>query len=118
MWRDKGGLRLEGASAEQRPGQIAFKAFLMNILNPKLSLFFLAFLPQFIHPGPLGPLAQMLVLSAVFMAMTLAVFLVYGFLAHSFRRFILDSPRVQSHLQRAFAATFAFLGLELALSDR
>lgn len=118
MWRDKGGFNLGETPAEVRPREIALKAFLMNILNPKLSIFFLAFLPQFIAPGAQGPLPQMLGMSAVFMAMTLAVFLVYGLLAHTFRKTILDSPRVQSWFQRGFAATFAALGLDLAFSER
>ena len=91
----------------------------MNILNPKLTIFFLAFLPQFVHSGEtLPPMAQMLLLSAVFMAMTFAVFVVYGFMAHAFRRAVVESPRVQNWLRRGFAASFAGLGANLALSDR
>ena len=94
------------------------KAFLLNILNPKLTIFFLAFLPQFVEPAAASPLAQMLVLSGVFMAMTFAVFVVYGFLSHAFRKAVVGSPRVQAWLRRSFAAAFAGLGANLALSDR
>ncbi len=119
-WRDRAGFAIDPASAaETSTGRIVLRAFLMNILNPKLTIFFLAFLPQFVHPGEaLPPMAQMLVLSAVFMAMTFAVFVVYGFLAHAFRRAVVESPRVQNWLRRGFAASFAGLGANLALSNR
>ena len=90
----------------------------MNILNPKLTIFFLAFLPQFVEPNAASPLAQLLLLSGIFMAMTFAVFVVYGFLAHAFRKSVIESPRVQSWLRRGFAAAFAGLGVNLALSDK
>jgi threonine/homoserine/homoserine lactone efflux protein len=93
-------------------------AFLLNILNPKLTLFFFAFLPQFVEPGADNPLVQLLLLSAVFMAMTFAVFVIYGMLAHAFRRRIMDSVRVQQWLRYSFAATFAGLGAKLALTEK
>lgn len=94
------------------------KAILLNILNPKLTIFFLAFLPQFVAPGAGSPLGQLLVLSAVFMAMTFVVFVVYGFLADAFRRAVIESPRVQAWLRKGFAGAFAGLGAQLALSER
>ncbi len=97
---------------------LVLKAFLLNILNPKLTIFFLAFLPQFVEPSAGSPMAQLLVLSAIFMAMTFAVLVIYGFLAHAFRRTVIESPRVQTWLRRSFAAAFAGLGVNLALSDR
>ncbi|HEX6136674.1 MAG TPA: LysE family translocator, partial [Casimicrobiaceae bacterium] len=97
---------------------IVVKAVLLNLLNPKLTIFFLAFLPQFVVPGEAAPLLQLLALSAVFMAMTFAVFVVYGFLAHAFRRAVLESPRVQAWLRRGFSAAFAGLGVQLALTER
>ena len=97
---------------------VVVKAFLLNILNPKLTIFFLAFLPQFVEPAAASPLRQMLVLSSVFMAMTFAVFVVYGFLAHLFRKAVVESPRVQAWLRRGFASAFAGLGVNLALSDK
>ena len=94
------------------------KAFLLNILNPKLTIFFLAFLPQFISPTAASPTLQLLTLSAVFMAMTFAVFVLYGLLAHAFRKAVIESPRVQAWMRRGFAATFAALGVQLAASER
>ena len=95
------------------------KAFLLNILNPKLSLFFLAFIPQFVVSGGAEPpLVQMLALSGIFMLMTFVVFVGYGCIAHAFRARVVGSPRVQAWLRRGVAASFAGLGINLALSDR
>lgn len=117
-WKDKTAFRVHETGARARPGSLVVKAILLNLLNPKLTLFFLAFLPQFVDHGARSPLAQLLLLSAVFMAMTLAIFVVYGVLADTFRRAVIESPRVQSWLRRGFAAAFAGLGIELAISDR
>ena len=117
-WKDKSAFTVEAAPSRSTAIGIVFKAILLNILNPKLTIFFLAFLPQFIKPDAVSPLAELLLLSGVFMAMTFAVFVVYGLLAHLFRRAVIESPRVQSWLRRGFAATFAGLGTQLALSER
>jgi threonine/homoserine/homoserine lactone efflux protein len=117
-WRDKSAFAVEGASSGNTVMDLIIKAVLLNILNPKLTIFFLAFLPQFVEQGASSPLAQLLLLSGVFMAMTFAVFVVYGLLAHTFRRTVIDSPRVQSWLRRGFAVTYAGLGAQLALSER
>ena len=120
-WRDTSAFVIDEAAASKNRSSAAglvLKAFLLNILNPKLTIFFLAFLPQFVEPNGGSPIAQLLVLSAIFMAMTFAVFVVYGFLAHAFRRAVIESPEVQAWLRRSFAVAFAGLGANLALSDR
>jgi threonine/homoserine/homoserine lactone efflux protein len=117
-WRDETAFAIESNSSARSAPTIVVKAFLLNILNPKLTIFFLAFLPQFVEPAHGSPLAQLLVLSGVFMAMTLAIFVVYGFLAHAFRKAVIESPRVQAWLRRGFAVAFAGLGANLALSER
>jgi len=117
-WRDKSAFAVDSNSTANTASHLVLKAFLLNILNPKLTLFFLAFLPQFIQPGTTAPLAQLLLLSAVFMAMTFAVFVAYGFLAHAFRSAVIESPQVQAWLRRGFAAAFAGLGANLAASER
>ena len=117
-WRDTSAFAIDGTSSTATAIGLVMKAFLLNILNPKLTIFFLAFLPQFVQPGTTEPLVQLLFLSATFMAMTFVVFVVYGFLAHAFRKAVVESPRVQAWLRRGFAATFAGLGANLALSDR
>ena len=117
-WNDKTVLAVDVVSSRGTALSLIVKAVLINILNPKLTIFFLAFLPQFVKPGAPSPLAQLLLLSGVFMAMTLAVFVVYGILAHAFRQAVIESPRIQSWLRRGFAAAFAGLGANLARAER
>lgn len=118
MWREQGTIAVSREAEATSGGRLVLKAFLLNILNPKLSIFFLAFIPQFVTPGAAAPLAQMLVLSSVFMGMTFVVFAVYGVLSHGFRQFVIDSPRFMTGLQRGFSGIFAALGVNLAFSDR
>jgi len=118
MWRDTGSFAFDKPPSETEPHNIAVKAFLLNILNPKLSIFFLAFLPQFVSPNGTSPLAQMLIFSGIFMGMTFVVFVVYGLLANLFRSSVINSPRVQTGLQRSFAIAFAGLGVDLAFSKQ
>lgn len=117
-WRDKSAFKLDQKPANSTALALVVRALLLNILNPKLTIFFLAFLPQFVPTGSTEPLYQLLLLSAVFMAMTFVVFLAYGLLAHAFRKAVVESARVQNWLRRGFAASFAGLGLNLALSDK
>jgi threonine/homoserine/homoserine lactone efflux protein len=117
-WRDKETLTVDKAPTTASAGSLVIRAFLLNILNPKLSIFFLAFLPQFVAQDAASPLLQLLTLSGIFMLMTFVVFVIYGLLANGFRNVVINSPRVQSWLRRSFAAAFAGLGLNLALSDR
>jgi len=117
-WRDRSAFAMNEAPAVATARSLMLRGFLLNILNPKLTIFFLAFLPQFVTPGSTAPAVQMLVLSAVFMAMTFAVFVIYGLLANGFRRAVIESPRVQNWLRRSFAAAFAGLGLNLAFAQR
>lgn len=117
-WRDRSAFAVSDTPVVASARSLMLRGLLMNILNPKLTIFFLAFLPQFVAPGSTAPTAQMLVLSSVFMAMTLAVFVMYGLLANVFRRAVIESPRVQNWLRRSFAAAFAGLGLNLAFAQR
>ena len=117
-WRDRSAFAMNDAPTATTARGLMIRGFLLNILNPKLTIFFLAFLPQFVTPGNISPAVQMLVLSAVFMAMTFAVFVIYGLLANGFRRAVIESPHVQNWLRRSFAAAFAGLGLNLAFAQR
>lgn len=117
-WRDRSSINTQVVQGGVGAGGLVVRAFLLNILNPKLTIFFLAFIPQFVEPNAPSPLAQLLALSAIFMAMTFGVFVVYGLLAHAFRTAVVESPRVQAWLRRGFAGVFAGLGTQLALSDR
>lgn len=117
-WRSPAALKVRAdAPARSTGGRIA-EAMLVNLLNPKLSLFFLTFLPQFIAPGEAQPAERMAQLSLVFMAMTLVVFLGYGVFAARFRDQVLQRPSVLVWLRRGFAAAFVALGGKLALMQR
>ena len=91
-WRDKSAFTVAAAAGRATARSLVTRAFLLNILNPKLTIFFLAFLPQFVAPDAATPLRDLLVLSGVFMAMTFVVFVVYGLLANAFRRAVIESP--------------------------
>ncbi|NIG20285.1 LysE family translocator [Pantoea sp. Al-1710] len=93
-------------------------ALLLNLFNPKLSLFFLAFLPQFIASESSTPTQDMLVLSAIFMLLTLFIFMLYGAFAALMRRRVLEKPRVLCFMNRIFALSFVCLGIKLLISSR
>ncbi len=116
-WRDHSAFTFQPVQDKGSALSLVVKAFVLNILNPKLTIFFLAFLPQFVVPDSESPLGQLLGLSGVFMAMTFAVFVLYGLLAHAFRNAVIESPRVQAWLRRGFAGAFAGLGARLAFSE-
>ncbi len=118
MWRETGSLRFDSSLTKIGLWQIVRRGFLINILNPKLSIFFLAFLPLFVNQNASSPTLNMVLLSLMFMAMTLVVFILYGISANGVRRYVVNSPRVIIWLQRTFAATFATLGIKLAMTDQ
>ena len=116
--RESGALKVEKEVGARSAIQVTVTAILINILNPKLSIFFLAFLPQFISAGEAQPLSRMLELSGVFMLMTFVVFVGYGLFAASIRDHVISRPRVLTWMRRSFAAAFAALGAKLAFADR
>jgi threonine/homoserine/homoserine lactone efflux protein len=117
--RDHGTLQLDDAETARRSAaQVIVSAVAINILNPKLSIFFVAFLPQFVAADDPNRLTVMLELSAVFMLLTFAVFVVYGLLAASIRRHVIGRPRLLTWMRRSFAAAFVALGAKLALAER
>jgi threonine/homoserine/homoserine lactone efflux protein len=116
--RERGALSISKESGARTDIQVTIEAVLINILNPKLSIFFLAFLPQFISVDEEHPLGEMLILSAVFMLMTFVVFVGYGLFAAAVRDHVISRPRVLTWMRRTFAAAFVALGARLALSER
>ena len=116
--RERGALRVDQPVDTRSALQVTVTAILINILNPKLSIFFFAFLPQFVRADETHPLSHMLGLSAVFMALTFVVFVGYGLFAAAIRDHVIARPRVLSWMRRSFAAAFVALGAKLALAER
>lgn len=116
--RDRGALRVEETAGSRSAAQVIVTAILINILNPKLSMFFFAFLPQFLSAREPHPLSRMLEMSAVFMLLTFVVFVGYGLFAASIRRHVISRPRVLTWMRRTFAGAFVALGIKLAFADR
>jgi threonine/homoserine/homoserine lactone efflux protein len=116
--KEHGALQVDKEVGAKSATQVIVQAILINILNPKLSIFFFAFLPQFVNSDEAQPLLRMSELSAVFMLLTFVVFVGYGLFAASIRNHVISRPRVLVWMRRAFAGAFAALGAKLALADR
>jgi threonine/homoserine/homoserine lactone efflux protein len=112
--RDRDALAVATEAAPRSAVSVIVSGVLVNILNPKLTIFFVAFLPQFVRPG--DPVARMVELSAVFMVLTFVVFAGYGAFAAAVRHKVLTRPRVLAWVRRTFAAAFVALSAKLAFS--
>lgn len=118
MWRETGVMKFDSCRKSQSNRQIAVRGLLINILNPKLSIFFLAYLPLFVNPAAGSPASQMLLMSVVFMGLTLLIFIIYGIFANAVSAYVVKSTKIMSKIQRSFAIIFAILGLKLAMSEK
>ncbi|MDU0339901.1 LysE family translocator [Bosea rubneri] len=116
--KEQGALKVETKADSRSFWRVMVDGIAINVLNPKLSIFFVAFLPQFIAADEASPLARMLELSGVFMAMTFVVFALYGLFAAAMRDHVVTRPAVMTWLRRSFAAAFVALGAKLALTER
>ena len=116
--RETGTLSVETDKEPKPAMKVIVESILINILNPKLSIFFFAFLPQFVPAQSEGALGQMLLLSGVFMAVTFAVFAIYGLFAAAMRAHVISRPAIMTWMRRTFAAAFVLLGVRLAFAER
>ncbi|MEO8686021.1 MAG: LysE family translocator, partial [Devosia sp.] len=112
--RETGALSVETDTAHRSPMQVIVSGILINILNPKLSIFFFAFLPQFVPANSPDALPQMLQLSGVFMLATFVVFVIYGLFAAAVRDHVTSRPSIMKWMRRSFAGAFVLLGAKLA----
>jgi len=117
-WRDRSPLDVDATAAPRSAGRVISQGILINLLNPKLTIFFFAFLPQFVRPGQPQTVPMMLELSAVFMAVTFVVFAIYGLFAAALRRHVIQRPPVVTWMRRSFAAAYVVLAGRLALQTR
>jgi threonine/homoserine/homoserine lactone efflux protein len=116
--RNSGPLSLTQSSMQPSQGALVRYAILANALNPKLSVFFLAFLPQFVTSGDPHPVRTMLLLSTLFAVMTLAIFAFYGAFAARVRHLILGNIRVINGIRWSVSVAFIVLAVKLALSHQ
>jgi threonine/homoserine/homoserine lactone efflux protein len=116
--QEQGALKIENEIEQRSISQVIVSGILINILNPKLSIFFFAFLPQFVSANEPRALPHMLELSSIFMLLTFVVFVGYGVFAASVRNHIISRPRILVWMRRSFAGAFAGLGIKLAFSER
>ena len=116
--REGGALSVDGDTTPRSGMKTIVDGILLNVLNPKLSVFFLAFLPQFVPADAAAPTILMLGLAGVFMVLTFLVFLLYGACAAAARDYVIARPRVMTWLRRSFAGAFALLSLRLATAER
>jgi len=116
--RDKSVLTVEDAADAPSATKVIISGVLINVLNPKLTIFFFAFLPQFVSTNEPSAFLRMLGLSAVFMLVTLVVFVVYGVFAASVRNHVISRPRVVIWMRRFFGGAFVALGARLAFTSR
>jgi threonine/homoserine/homoserine lactone efflux protein len=114
--KEKGTLAVDEGDAPASARKTIVTAVLINLLNPKLTIFFFAFLPQFVAPGDPNGLLHMAALSLVFMAMTFVLFALYGLLASAVREQVISRPRVLASMRHAFAGSFVALGAKLAFT--
>jgi threonine/homoserine/homoserine lactone efflux protein len=118
MWREAGKLDIHKKNIETSGMKIIVKAIAINLLNPKLTIFFFAFLPLFISKNSSSPTMEMIMLSAVFMGITLIVFALYGMLASGISAYLVNSSKAVKQLQQAFALILAGFAVKLALSQK
>lgn len=116
--QQKGAMRMDADSSQRSGWRVIADGIALNLLNPKLSIFFVAFLPQFMDKGAANPLGEMLLLSGVFMGMTFVIFALYGLFAAAMRDHVISRPAVMAWLRRSFATAFGALAARLALTER
>ncbi|MCZ8258968.1 MAG: LysE family translocator [Beijerinckiaceae bacterium] len=116
--QEKGAMRVDADATPRSTVRVLVDGIALNLLNPKLSIFFVAFLPQFMDRNAASPMLEMLALSGVFMAMTFVVFALYGLFAAAMRDHVVSRPIVMAWLRRSFAAAFVLLGARLAVQER
>lgn len=116
--RDNGTLQVNEERTRTSTLRTITNGMFLNVLNPKLSLFFMAFLPQFLPASSANMTASLVLLAAIFMTLTFVVFVAYGACASLARHYVISRPKVMTWCKRTFAASFGLLSLKLALTER
>ncbi len=116
--KETGTLAVAEETAPRSSSNVILSGILINILNPKLTIFFFAFLPQFVRTSEPNASLRMLELSAVFMLVTFVVFSIYGLFAAAVRNHVVSRPAVMTWMRRVFAGSFVALGARLTVTSR
>jgi threonine/homoserine/homoserine lactone efflux protein len=117
-WRDKDALTVVKDAEPRSATKVVVSGVLLNVLNPKLTIFFFAFLPQFVSTNAPGALLKMVELSLVFMLMTFVVFVGYGAFAAAIRNHVISRPKILAWMRKVFSSAFAALAVSLAVTEK
>ncbi len=117
--REDGALKVEAGEDRRSSWRVIVDGIAINVLNPKLSIFFVAFRPHVGRQpaeGAARPAAGDR--ADVFMAMTFVIFAIYGLFAAAMRDHVISRPAIMASMRRAFAGAFVALGARLALQEK
>jgi len=117
-WRDKSTFRLQTSASIAKSSALFWQGVLSNVLNPKIAIFFLAFLPQFVDKGSSHVTLQMAFLGIMFAGFGLCFLLIVGYSSGTIGRWLMDRPRYAQFFQRLAGGILIGLGIRLALTEK
>jgi threonine/homoserine/homoserine lactone efflux protein len=117
-WRDKSTFRLQSSRVSVSFHKVFWQGVLSNVLNPKVAIFFLAFLPQFVDKASNQMTFQMVILGLTFACFGLCFLLMIGYSSGTIGSWLTGRPRYAQFLQRFAGGILIGLGVRLALTER
>ncbi len=117
-WRDRGTFHLQTTASMANSSTLFWQGVLSNVLNPKIAIFFLAFLPQFVDQGSAQITLQMVVLGLTFAGFGLCFLLVVGYSSGTIGRWLTYRPQYAQFFQRLAGGILIALGIRLALTEK
>lgn len=117
-WRDKSTFLLQASASSAKSSALFWQGVLSNVLNPKISIFFLAFLPQFVDKGSSHVTLQMVILGLTFACFGLCFLLIVGYSSGAVGRWLMYRPQYAQFLQRLAGGILIGLGIRLAFTEK